>query len=272
MMHDDLYAVLPDHVYTAIDPCAHLPPAQRSKLQEACKKSSSGALFRTAANFYKPLQLKVLAATPATAGSAAGSPAAADSRAPPPHSPVVLPSPDNRSQDPCGAPSPPGLDPGAPLSGGARPPGVTIYPPDSLCNLLGCGQNELDTEAASPARLSPVDRTSSDMDTDVTPLAGPPAKWASPSSVNQTPARRSLSSPRPRRPYLPALPLPGPQLRPGMSMDRVVAAANGTLDPPHDALELSRIKDVLRTTSFGGFLLQDVLYVARLGDTLPAPH
>jgi hypothetical protein len=57
-----------------------------------------------------------------------------------------------------------------------------------------------------------------------------------------------------------------------MSMDRVVAAADGTLDPPHDALELSRIQDVLRTTSFGGFLLQDVLYVARLGNTLPTPQ
>ncbi len=37
-------------------------------LQEACKKSSSGARFRTAANFFKPLQLEALPATPATAG------------------------------------------------------------------------------------------------------------------------------------------------------------------------------------------------------------
>ncbi len=48
MMHDELYAALPDNVYTALDACAHLPPAQRSKLQEACKKSSSGALFNAA--------------------------------------------------------------------------------------------------------------------------------------------------------------------------------------------------------------------------------
>jgi hypothetical protein len=49
MMHDELYAALSDHVYTALDACAHLPPArQRSKLQAACKKSSSGALFDVA--------------------------------------------------------------------------------------------------------------------------------------------------------------------------------------------------------------------------------
>ena len=39
-MHDELYAAIPDNVYTALDACAHLSPAQRSKLQEACKKSS----------------------------------------------------------------------------------------------------------------------------------------------------------------------------------------------------------------------------------------
>jgi hypothetical protein len=48
MMHCELYAALPDHVYAALDACAHLPPEQRSKLQEACKKSSSGALFDAA--------------------------------------------------------------------------------------------------------------------------------------------------------------------------------------------------------------------------------
>jgi hypothetical protein len=36
MMHDELYAALPNHVYIALDACAHLPPAQRSKLQAAC--------------------------------------------------------------------------------------------------------------------------------------------------------------------------------------------------------------------------------------------
>jgi hypothetical protein len=118
-MHDDLYTALPDHVYTALDACAHPPPAQRSKLQEACKKSSSGALFRTVANFYKPLQLEVLPATPATAGSAAGSPAAADSRAPP--STLARGTAFAGQPDPGGPPSPPGPDPGAPLSGGAPP-------------------------------------------------------------------------------------------------------------------------------------------------------
>jgi hypothetical protein len=52
---------LPDHVYTALDACAHLPPAQRSKLQDACKKSSSGALFDVAtwAPFGHQLQLSL---------------------------------------------------------------------------------------------------------------------------------------------------------------------------------------------------------------------
>ncbi len=60
-MHDELYAALPDHVYTALDACAHLPPAQRSKLQEACKKSSSGALSDAAsgAPFGHQLQLSL---------------------------------------------------------------------------------------------------------------------------------------------------------------------------------------------------------------------
>jgi hypothetical protein len=48
MMHDELHAALPEHVYTALDACAHLPRAQHSKLQEACKKSSCGALFDVA--------------------------------------------------------------------------------------------------------------------------------------------------------------------------------------------------------------------------------
>ncbi len=158
-----------------------------------------------------------------------------------------------------------------PSSGGASPLGVQIHPPDSICSLLGWGQNELDTDAATPARLSPVDRTSSDMDTDDTPPAGPPVKRAPPSSATPTPAQRSLSGPHPRCPYLP---FPGPQLRPGMSIDRVIAAAEGSLDPSQDPLELSqtRIQAILRTTSFGGILLRDVLNVARLGDPLLVPQ
>jgi hypothetical protein len=72
----------------------------------------------------------------------------------------------------------PARTPARPSPGVPAPPGITIYPPDSLCNLLGWGQNELDTKAASPAHLSPVNSTSSDMDTDVTPpaQAGLPAE------------------------------------------------------------------------------------------------
>ena len=66
MMHDDLYGVLSDPVYTnALDTWLHLPLAQRSKLQDACKKSSSGALFdggidaATGAPFGHQLQLSL---------------------------------------------------------------------------------------------------------------------------------------------------------------------------------------------------------------------
>ncbi len=61
MMHDELYAALSDHVYSALDACTHLPLAQHSKLQEACKKSSSGALFdaATGAPFGHQLQLSL---------------------------------------------------------------------------------------------------------------------------------------------------------------------------------------------------------------------
>jgi hypothetical protein len=45
MMHDELYAVLPDAVYNALDANTNLSASARSKLQDACKKSSSGALY-----------------------------------------------------------------------------------------------------------------------------------------------------------------------------------------------------------------------------------
>ena len=50
-------------------------------------------------------------------------------------------------------------------------------------------------------------------------------------------------------------------------MDRVIAAAEGSLDPLHDNLELSKIQGILRTTSFGGVLLQDAINVANLWDS-----
>ncbi len=58
-MHDELYAALPDAVYNALDANTHLSASARSKLQDACKKSSSGALFdaATCAPFGHHLQL-----------------------------------------------------------------------------------------------------------------------------------------------------------------------------------------------------------------------
>ena len=44
-MHDELYAVLPDAVYNALDANINLGASARYKLQDACKKSSSGALY-----------------------------------------------------------------------------------------------------------------------------------------------------------------------------------------------------------------------------------
>jgi hypothetical protein len=59
MMHDELHALLPDAVYTALDANAHLPAEKRFKLQEACKKSSTSALYdpATGAPFGHQLQL-----------------------------------------------------------------------------------------------------------------------------------------------------------------------------------------------------------------------
>ena len=45
MMHDELHALLPDAVYTALDSNSHLSAEKRYKLQEACKKSNTSALF-----------------------------------------------------------------------------------------------------------------------------------------------------------------------------------------------------------------------------------
>jgi hypothetical protein len=58
-MHDELHALLPDAVYTALDANAHLPAEKRFKLQEACKKSSTSALYdpATGAPFGHQLQL-----------------------------------------------------------------------------------------------------------------------------------------------------------------------------------------------------------------------
>ena len=61
MMHDELFALLPDAVYTALDACAHLKPAERAKLQKACKEYPAGALYDpcTGAPFGHQLQLSL---------------------------------------------------------------------------------------------------------------------------------------------------------------------------------------------------------------------
>ena len=45
MMHEELHSLLPDAVYSALDSNAHLSAEKHFKLQEACKKSSTSALF-----------------------------------------------------------------------------------------------------------------------------------------------------------------------------------------------------------------------------------
>ncbi len=44
-MHDKLHVLLPDAVYTSLDSNSHLPAEKRFKLQEACKKSNTSALY-----------------------------------------------------------------------------------------------------------------------------------------------------------------------------------------------------------------------------------
>jgi hypothetical protein len=45
MMYDELSAALPEAVYGALDANGHLGAAARAKLQEAFRKSTSGAIF-----------------------------------------------------------------------------------------------------------------------------------------------------------------------------------------------------------------------------------
>jgi hypothetical protein len=61
LMHDDLHVLLPEAVYTALDSNAHLPADKRFKMQEACKKSNTSALFdpATGAPFGHQLQLSL---------------------------------------------------------------------------------------------------------------------------------------------------------------------------------------------------------------------
>jgi hypothetical protein len=61
MMHDELHPILPDAVYSALDSNSHLPADKRFKLQEACKKSNTSALFDPAvgAPFGHQLQLSL---------------------------------------------------------------------------------------------------------------------------------------------------------------------------------------------------------------------
>ena len=61
MMHDKLYTYLPKDFYTALDVNGHLSPKKRSKLQDACKKSASGALHdpATSAPFGHQLEIHI---------------------------------------------------------------------------------------------------------------------------------------------------------------------------------------------------------------------
>jgi hypothetical protein len=61
LMHDDLHILLPDAVYTVLDSNSHLPADKRFKLQEACKKSNTSALFdpATGAPFGHQFQLSL---------------------------------------------------------------------------------------------------------------------------------------------------------------------------------------------------------------------
>ena len=59
LMHDELFALLPGDVYAALDANGHLLPAQRDKMQKACRESVAGALYdpATSAPFGHQIQL-----------------------------------------------------------------------------------------------------------------------------------------------------------------------------------------------------------------------
>jgi hypothetical protein len=102
------------------------PPPPTSTVTAAPANTTSrrrrARWIRTAVNSFLPLQFEVLPVTPAPASHSVGTPAAEDSRAPPPPSPVVPPPLDCRFQGPCGATTPAGLGLGAPWPLGRCPP------------------------------------------------------------------------------------------------------------------------------------------------------
>ena len=221
---------------------------------------------------FPPLEFVSLPASPAPVGPGAGTPHGdrdAGALRATPAQPFINPGPG------CLAPSLGQADPrtGAPppssaeiptLGAGARPP-LQTPSTDNLCSLLSLSQREFDACADSitpPA--SPSERASSDMDTEESPPAPFPAR-RNPSAAAP---RRSLAGPHRRCPYLP---LSGPQPRPGVTLDRVLAVADGDRTLPSDVHELTRIQGLLRATTVGGVLLQDVINVARALEPCPWP-
>ncbi len=100
LMHDDLHLLLSNAVYTALDSNSHLPAEKRLKLQEACKKSNTSALFdpATGAPFGHQIQLSLAegparerTSTPSNAVSHSPSPAAPPGSSPPPAAPSLTP-------------------------------------------------------------------------------------------------------------------------------------------------------------------------------------
>ena len=221
---------------------------------------------------FPPLEFVSLPASPAPVGPGAGTPHGdrdAGALRATPAQPFINPGPG------CLAPSLGQADPrtGVPppssaeiptLGAGARPP-LQTPSTDNLCSLLSLSQREFDAYADSitpPA--SPSERASSDMDTEESPPASFPVR-RNPSAAAP---RRSLAGPHRRCPYLP---LSGPQPRPGVTLDRVLAVADGDRTLPSDVHELTRIQGLLRTTTVGGVLLHDVINVARALEPCPWP-
>ncbi len=221
---------------------------------------------------FPPLEFVSLPASPAPVGPGAGTPHGdRDAGAPraTPAQPFINPGPGCLAlslgqADPRTGVPPPSSAETPTLGAGARPP-LQTPSTDNLCSLLSLSQREFDACADSvtpPA--SPSERASSDMDTEESPPAPFPVR-RNPSAAAP---RRSLAGPHRRCPYLP---LSGPQPRPGVTLDRVLAVADGDRTLPSDVHELTRIQGLLRTTTVGGVFLHDVINVARALEPCPWP-
>ena len=153
-------------------------------------------------------------------------------------------------------PYPPGSG-RSPSPAGRASPAVAVHA-DSTCDLLDIPRDELySPDLLSPKCASPLNPATSDMELEATPPSQQPVRRSPPASHRGlTQARRSLNPHLRRCPYLSPW---GPQPPPDVSMDRVIAHAQGCRDPPADPETVARCQAALRRTRVAGCMLEDII-------------